>query len=126
MIVDGEPLATVLRPPNLPIASGCFGCVVSLGYLTAVTARHARWSTPMIVLPLVTLCAAARAVRRTRVGRARSMALFEMSSAAQRAGSDMDVLSSLSVHGRDALRSPEVGLVDAPAPPRPWPCRCPS
>jgi diguanylate cyclase (GGDEF)-like protein len=110
VLVDGATLHDVCHPPNLAISVACFACVMALGYLAAVVGRASPWAAPVIVLPVLTLCAAARAIRTTRVERARSLALFDLASGAQRAESEEEIAAVLATHGRRALRSPEVAV----------------
>lgn len=113
VLVDGATLHDVCRPPNLAISVACFACVMALGYLAAAVGRASPWAATVIVLPVLTLCAAARAIRTTRVERARSLALFDLASGAQRAQSAEEITAILATHGRRALRSPEVAVCRA-------------
>ncbi len=120
-------MSGVLLDGSVLLSVTCFAGTASIGYLTAVVLRALPlWVTALLVVPAVTLLAAARIARRAGEDRVRLAGLF---GAAQQASVATDVpmlLAALQQHARQMLRSPGVRLSDEPPSTSELGCRLPT
>ena len=115
---DQSPVRDQLMQRGTLVAMSCFVPFDSLGYLAAVVVRSAPWWTLMLlVVPLVTLLVATRAVTRGTENARRLQVLFEAAVRAQTLSDTRQVIDALIDDARRLLRLSQVVVrADPPAP----------
>jgi len=105
----------------------CFAGTASIGYLSAVVLRaQPVWVSALVVVPVVTILAAARTARSSSEDRVRLQGLFGAAQQSSAAGDEATLLAALQAHARLMLRSPSVRLSSSPPRSREIGCEVPA
>jgi diguanylate cyclase (GGDEF)-like protein len=113
-LASGEALRSVLFTSTLPMALAGFLAAICLGWLGAITLRHAPVGLPLVAVPLAAVVAAMRAVTVSSRERLRLGLLFETSLASQAAATADDVEEVLLSRAGALLRCEQVTLGTVP------------
>ena len=114
-IAADTPVRNQLLQPGTLVAIACFVPFDTLGYLAAVVHRTAPWWTlSLLVVPVVTLLVASRALTRGRENARRLTVLFDAAVRAQTLSSPHQLVDSLLEDARALVRLSDVPLRSEP------------